>query len=174
MLPSIDIRIQNLVKALQQVILPAVDPSNKLAVEQAQLAIAHLHVIAQQWDQAHQFEIGSLRAMRQLADSLIAASAGGVQTTACAKQVEAVVGRIDPAALLTANSIAVVIGALGSAIDALIFAISADGSETCRDASRDAILEYSLRQARRERVWFAGTGLDPDRAALPSFSMIAQ
>jgi hypothetical protein len=168
MLPSIDIRIQNLVKAIEQVVLPAVDPENKLAQEQARLVIAHLHLIGQQWDKAHVFETQSLKAMCKLAAALVGTSAGGSETMATAARVKAAAEAIDFSELTMANAVAQVITALGTEVDALIFAISADGSDACRRASKEVILEYSARQARRERVWFAGNALDPNRAELVS------
>ena len=45
MTPDIDVRLQSVIKAIEQVILPALDPHNPLAREQAALAIGHLHMI---------------------------------------------------------------------------------------------------------------------------------
>lgn len=42
MLPNITLRIENLIKAMETIVIPAVDPDNDLATEQAQLIIGHL------------------------------------------------------------------------------------------------------------------------------------
>ncbi len=168
MLPSIDIRIQNLIKAIEQVVLPAVDTSNKLAQEQAQLVAAHLRVLSQQWDKAQRYELQSLRAMHQLAQRLTAEAGGGERTRDAARNLIAEADAIDYAVLDSASAAAAKIRDLGTAVDALIFAISDDGSERCRSSLKDEILSYAQRQARRERIWFSGTGLDPDGQQLPS------
>jgi len=172
MLPSIEIRIQNLMKSIQQVVLPAIDPSNKLAQEQAQLVVAHLQVLGRQWDKAHRFELQSLRAMRKLATGLLAAASGDMQTRASTATLGEHVGQIDEAKLTTATEVAATIGQLGTAIDALIFASAKDGSERFREATRQLVLDYAVAQARRERAWFVDTGLDPDRTTLPSIDTI--
>ena len=41
------LQIQTVIKTLTDVVLPAVDPSNKLAIEQARLAIGTLNIVLQ-------------------------------------------------------------------------------------------------------------------------------
>jgi hypothetical protein len=54
-------------------------------------------------------------------------------------------------------------------------ASAVDGDEAFRRASSEAILEHSARQARRDRVWFAGFEMDPERASLPGIDeMLAE
>ena len=166
MLPSIELRIQNLIKALSQVVLPAIDPGNALAREQAQLVIGHLQLIAVQWDKALPFEAQSLAALRELGQRLASAAEGGSETVQAAAQLrEALAVREDGAALATVVRAS---AALGSAIDSLIRAASADGAAGFRAQLDQAVLEHGALQAWRERVWFAGNGLDPDPSALPS------
>ena len=53
MLPDISIRINNLIKAMEKTIAPAIDPDNGLAKEQAALVVSHLRMLDQQWDTAY-------------------------------------------------------------------------------------------------------------------------
>lgn len=166
MLPGIELRIQNLIKALSQVVLPAVDPGNGLAREQAQLVIAHLQLIAQQWDKAQTFEAQSLAALRALGERLAPAAAGGAETSrACAGLRDALARR---SASNERAELAREHQALGTALEQLIAATFADGSADFRAQLDEAVLEHGEHQAWRERVWFAGNALDPDRAELPS------
>ena len=41
------LQVQTVIKAMTDVVLPAVDPNNKLAQEQARLVIGMLHLVAQ-------------------------------------------------------------------------------------------------------------------------------
>ena len=43
--PSIELRIKTMVRALTEIIIPAIDRDNSLAQEQAGLLIGHLHVL---------------------------------------------------------------------------------------------------------------------------------
>ena len=56
MLPSIDLRIANMIKALEQVILPALPKRERLARDQANLVIGHLRLMSPQWKTAVRFE----------------------------------------------------------------------------------------------------------------------
>jgi hypothetical protein len=165
-LPSIELRIQTLVKALSQVVLPAIDPGNALAREQAQLVIAHLQLIAQQWTKALPYEAQSFAASRALAERLADNAAGGERTRAAAMALRAAL-----AARVDAHDLGSLVGgnlALSSALDVMIEAASVDGAPDFRAVLDRAVLDDSAERAVRERVWFAGTGLDPERSRLPS------
>lgn len=156
MLPSIELRIQNLIKALSQVVLPAIDPENGLAREQAGLVIAHLQLIAQQWDKAPAFEAGSLTALEALGQRLADLANGGLVTAHAAADLRSALGGD--------------FAAIANAVDRLIVAVGEDGALAFRAQLDELVLAYGAHQAWRERVWFAGSGLDPDRAELPSIA----
>ena len=44
--PSIDLRIRSMLRALQETVIPALDPSDALAREQAGLLVGHLHALS--------------------------------------------------------------------------------------------------------------------------------
>ena len=77
MTPSIELRIQTMIKAMSEVILPAIEPGNDLAREQGQLMIAQLGLIARQWDKAQSYDTLCLRELVGLARTLAAGAAGG-------------------------------------------------------------------------------------------------
>jgi hypothetical protein len=120
MMPSIELRLQTMAKAMAEVILPAIAPENALAREQAQLMIAQLGMVANHWRRAAEYDALGLREIAALAERLCAVATGGI-----------------------------------------------DGDEAFEQASSEAILEYSALEAWRGRVWFAGCGMDPERARLP-------
>lgn len=161
MLPSIDLRIANIVKALEQVVLPALTGRERLAKDQVNLCIGHLQMIAQQWRWAAAFEVGSFHAMIALAETMLPAVDPGyaeelAQAIASAKAVEGQnLAEVEHA-----------IVALGGLIDRII--LGEDGKVALAPAVWEAVLDYGEKQALRERIWFAPTGLDPDRKELPS------
>ena len=55
MRPSFDLRLQTMMKAMTEVVLPAVDPDNSAAVEQANLVIGSLNLLTEQVEYAHWF-----------------------------------------------------------------------------------------------------------------------
>ena len=139
MMPSIELRLQTMAKAMTDVILPALGPENALAREQAQLMIAQLGMIAKHWRRAAEYDALELRTISALAERLQTVAAGGAETRAAAAALAGLLRR----------------------------ASAVDGDEAFKQASSEAILQYSVLQAWRDRVWFAGCGMDPERARLP-------
>jgi hypothetical protein len=164
MMPSIELRLQTMAKAMTEVILPAIAPEDALAREQAQLMIAQLGMVATHWRRAAEYDALALREIAALAERLCAVATGGAETRAAAQALEALLreGKGSPAGTVDERR-----ATIASAIDALIGASGIDGDEAFEQASSEAILEYSALEAWRGRVWFAGCGMDPERARLP-------
>lgn len=167
MLPNIDLRIQNIVKALEQVIIPALPHGEKLAKDQAGLCIGHLNMIARQWKLSAAFEATSLAAMEALGKRLVPLvdPVFAAQITATLDSV-AGTARDDPDAMEAA------IVELGGTIDKAI--LGGDGRFALPPAAWTAILDYGDRQSLRERSWFADNGLDPDRLTLPGIAEVVR
>lgn len=163
MLPNIDVRIANLIKAMEQVVLPALPKSERLARDQAMLVVGHLRMISGQWKQALRFEQVSLDALSDLADKLagIVAEPFAGQL-ADAVKVARVVDRGNVDGVEAANK------ALGTVIDNVI--LGGPDHVALPQAAVDVLFDYGSRQARVERTWFKAIGFDPDRAELPEIA----
>ena len=166
MLPSIEIRINNLIKSLEKTIIPAVNPDDSLALEQAALVVGHLQVLSQQWDGAYIFERGSLFQLKALALLLLAAATGEGFNMPAVTQLQEAVDDIPEVLPLTVTGINPYIQALGEGVDALINASFNDASEALNREVSAYVLAYGQRQALRERSWFQGNGLDTDKQEL--------
>lgn len=163
MLPSVDLRIANVIKALEQVILPALMPRERLARDQINLCIGHLRMIGEQWRWAAAFENGSFHAMIALAKAM--------QASVDPFYADELAAAIMSADAIEGGDLATVehgIVALGGLIDRII--LGEDGQFPLAPELWDAVLTYGERQATRERTWFAATGLDPDRHELPGIA----
>lgn len=161
MLPNIDLRIATMIKALEQVILPALPRDQRLARDQAMLVVGHLNMLGGQWKRALRFEQVSLDDLVGLARALLPA----VDATFDAPLTEAIdaaqaCDQADVLALERANS------ALGRIVDLVI--LGGDDHLALTQAAQNAVLEYALRHARRERTWFQANNMDPDHADLPT------
>ena len=76
MLPNIDLRLANCIKALEEVVIPSLSDGERMAREQALLVIGHLRMIGGQWKHALRFETASLDAMSALARTISASDPG--------------------------------------------------------------------------------------------------
>lgn len=161
MLPNIDLRIQNMIKALEQVILPALPRDQRLARDQAMLVTGHLRMIGAQWKCALDYERGALDQLVALAE-LLRDQAG----ESLGKRLTAMLELARDCDRAQIDEIERTCTELGKVVDEII--LGGPGHRPLSREVADAILDYSLRHARRERVWFQGNGLDPDRASLPT------
>lgn len=64
------LQVQTVIKAMTDVVLPAVDPNNKLAQEQARLVIGMLHLVAQRQPLMYRYDRDELSRFLALADTL--------------------------------------------------------------------------------------------------------
>jgi hypothetical protein len=155
MMPSIELRLATMRRALAEVILPAIAADNALAREQAQLVMAHLELLAQQLPTAARLDERVLRGTEALAQALVASAAGGARTQAAAATLgAALASNVDePHAARRAR--------LAAAIDTLVGAAEEDGDAAFRAQAFDAIVAHAGECGVYERAWFAPNGLDP-------------
>lgn len=161
--PDMDLRLKSVMKALAEVILPALPPEQRMARDQANLALGHLALLAEQWPYALRYELESLDECLELANALTpqvrdphlaAALTDGVARAAD-------VARDDYAAVSAA------LHAVKASIDCAL--ADGEGEAPLSAAVLDAVLRYNARRAPRERSWHRASGLDPDGPRLPRF-----
>lgn len=164
MTPDIGLRLTSIIKSLEQVIAPAIDHDNPLALEQAALAVAHLKVIQAQWQFVADYLVVCLSEMIEVGEALIGIAEGGPETLAARADLERQLVGMNSGPPL--HTLAKRRNILATAIDALIRAAEQDCSVGCKRTLQRIVLRHGARQTHRDRTWFAATGLDPDRADL--------
>jgi hypothetical protein len=172
MLPSIELRIDNLLKSLQQVVIPAIPRNERLARDQAMLVVGHLQMIAVQWKSALRFESQSLDELLGLAGRL--RDAKGVDLTREVRdRLEGAIAAAGSVDRTDASGIEAGQLRLGGVIDEIIRAD--DVQDPIAPELMTLVLDYGKRQSWRERCWFQDSKLDPGRADLPSIDgMLSQ
>jgi hypothetical protein len=165
-----DLQIQSMIKAMTDVVLPAVDPNNKLAQEQARLVVGMLSLLAGGLPLQYRFDRDELGRLVTLARDLEANSKGGSQTAAAVAALAAAReqaaqtwerARIEPAELLDA------VRELRQLSGALVTAVCADGDSPSQAHTRDSVLASSKEQLLRDRSWLLAQGWEPDPKAVP-------
>jgi hypothetical protein len=168
MLPNIDLRIANMIKALEQVILPALPRDQRLARDQALLIAGHLRMLGGQWKEALRFEQISLDDLAGLARTL-----SGLVDAPFREPLETALASAQAVDRTSITALEQSFTALGTVVDATI--LGGAGHIPLPSAAHDAVLAYGMRHARRERTWFKAAHLDPDHADLPAIeAMLAQ
>jgi hypothetical protein len=175
--PDIGTRLATISMALRQVVIPALPPNEVLAIEQATLCVGHLGVLSEQYNYLADYETLCLTEMaglgQQLADAVsspgesVASEISGDETRAAADRLRQVVAEAGTLAA-PAHTRRERRNQIASAIDELLMASLTDGSPGFVAASERLVVAHGEQQTLRDRAWFQHTGMDPDRAALPS------
>lgn len=171
-----DIQIQTMLRAMTEVVLPAVDPGNKPAQEQAQLVIGMLMMMAQRMPQQFRFDCDELQRLLDFSATLCAKTQGGAETAAALGSLAAVAAqgrevldraRADPAEVLAA------VRELRAVSSAVVTAVFTDGEAvSCRDTVQKTVLSMSAEQILRDRVWTLMQGFERDPASLPDIESL--
>ena len=160
MIPDFELQLAVTIKALRDVVLPAVDPANGAAVEQAQLALATLGMISAHLPYREKLANTELANALAMADSM--SDAGATSPGFKAAQETARKRAGDPATdhgdMETARL------ALLEEMERLLASAPGEHFATWSHACLAAMQP----QLDLQRRWTAGAGFDPDAAALPA------
>jgi hypothetical protein len=164
------VQIKSMVKAMTDVVLPAIDPANKLAQEQARLVIGMLGLMAQQLPLQFRFDRDELARLLELAAALKQAAGRspalrtGVENMGQAAAAAAVTleqAKVGPEQLEQS------VRALRAVTSELVRAACSTADEPAMQQVQDAVLAVSKEQFLRDRSWVLAQGWEPDPAAIP-------
>lgn len=164
-----DIQLRAMIKSLSDAVMPAVDPNNKLAVEQLQLTIGLLAMMEQRMPLQFRFDCDELERLLGFANELGQqpggkdASAALTEVAAAAESGSDVLGRAkaDPAELL--ETVRRLRATCGKAVDA----IYREGDAASRDLLKKTVLSISGEQLLRDRSWVSTQGWEPHPESIP-------
>lgn len=169
------LQIQTAIKAMLDVVLPAVDPNNKLAQEQARLVIGTLSLVLQRLPLTYRYERDELSRFLALADTLqgqtkvLPGAQEALHELATAvEQGEDVLdrARAEPSELEAANF------QLREKIGALVTALYvANPSDTLRHVS-STVTAHAKEQLLRERSWLIGQDWESNPQDIPAIESL--
>ena len=143
MTPSTTLRLQSMMRSMTESILPALDPQDSLAQEQAKLLMGHIYALIEQQGQEHEVQACETQHLITLAQLLVSDADGGEQTQAALANVNAALAEDNMVTLSLATE------KLSAATDA---------SEDFKKLCWHAVLEYSVAAAARGKAWFKPMG----------------
>ena len=156
--PSVDDRLNSVLRALQSVVLPALPESANLAREQIKLAMGHIQSIQAQRDATPAHEAGELADMSDMAREMLAIAGGGEPIAAARAALAARLADEDGLSRDRAE-------AIREAIDALLRTAHAGGERDYHRRLAAAILPLGRARAAKDRAWFAPMGFDSEMSA---------
>lgn len=157
MVPDLELQLAAALKALREVVAPAVDPANGVAMEQLHLAMATVDFVRTRMPLRRARVIHELESARMLAGR----AGGHAQLARLAGEAQA---------LLDAGAHEAEMDALRLRImDEAERAVAADPADK---ALARAVLAVAGRQTDLARAWFAPMGFEVDPAGLPALEQL--
>lgn len=165
-----DIQIQSVLKAMRDVVLPALDPTHSLAQEQARLCMGLLDLLSRQLPLQFRFDVDELGRLAGLAEALVetvsAAAPGegtvhGVQAEAQRARDVLRRAQADPAEVVDA------VRALRAGTAALVQAVCSGPANATVDAVERLVFDAGREQLLRDRSWLRAQGWEPNPDAIP-------
>jgi len=164
-----DIQIKSMIKATIEVILPAIDPANELATQQAQLVLGHLTLLEQRLPLQYRADCDELRRLIDLSKDLTERHGVVDDTLSVAiPRAQEVLerARAEPDELVSA------IRQLTAALDQPIQDVIEKGSNDVRLNVQKAVLDSAEQQLLRNRAWLIMQGWEPDPGSLPEITTL--
>lgn len=170
-----DIQIQSILKAMTDVVLPAIDPNNQLAQEQAKLCMGLLDLMARQLPLQYRFDCDELTRLVALSKRLLTLAGANLATpgilasltqdTDCADDV-LTRARAEPHEVLSA------IRALRATTSTLVREACAHREAGPTLELERAVLDASREQLLRDRSWVLAQGWEADPQAMPAIETL--
>lgn len=165
------LQIQSILKAMVDVVLPAVDPDNKLAQEQARLIMGTLGLMAKQLTVQFRFDCNELARMVEFSHELRRLALGGAETSEASAQLAASTNRASGVldrAKAGPDEVEQAVRELRAATGAVVTGVYRDGEASSQDRIQKAVLAMSKDQLIRDRALLITQGWEPDPQAVPA------
>lgn len=176
MTPDLDLRLHAVIRAMENMIVPALSPDKKAAREQAALAIAHINLVRSQLGYVHAYEVIEAHDLAALIEELadVVRAQGGDGALA-----DPSIGEARKLRALASDSTSFTCDlqqanrAARTTIDALTAACADLGPTAELQAARQ-VVAAERKILLRERSWVAGTGFEGSLPAIPEALAEAQ
>ena len=155
MSPDFDLRTRVMMAALEDVIIPGIDPRNSLAIEQAKLLLGGLAMMRDQIDYYHAYETVELATLTKLLESFPLDNGPAAAETATL----IAAGHAASGPVVATSALRKISRDMRAAARGLVDSAAAKGGQAERE-SQQAVLAYSEAALIRERAWTAGYGFD--------------
>lgn len=168
--PSTDVRIDSMVRALADFIIPELSAGGTGA-DQAALVLAHLQVLRAQVDIAPDFERYELTHSALEAETVLELAEGGSHTTTAVTNLRAALDNIDDS---NAPAIRRSTESIRSGLEQLVRAVAEDGSPVSAGKVSTVVLRFERTLATANRAFFAGNGWEAADTDIPDIATLLE
>lgn len=164
-----DIQLTALIRAMKDVVIPAIDPANRLAIEQSQLVLGMLALMQKQLPMQFRFDRDELSRLLRTADSLAeacAAEPGLSEAVRALADVQRPARQRFAAATVDPSELYGDVVGLREAIGALVTRAGDAASPALMSQIERHVLDLSHEQLLRDRALMAPQGWEPGLPAV--------
>lgn len=164
-----DIQLQSMIKAMTDIVLPAVDSENRLAQEQARLVIATLQLVAKRLPIAYRYDRDELGRYLKLSRDLLAQVGPALRGDVTARLESQLSNGTDVFARARAEPVELetAIFDLRATVGALIQEAHERRDPQCRATVRQLVLAAAKQELDRERALVVDIGFEADPNDMP-------
>jgi hypothetical protein len=168
-----EIQIASVIKAMKDVVIPAIDPQNKLAIEQSQLVIGLLSLLSVQLPLQYRFDRDELARLLDCARTLQGMDVNDLtgrtaldrlRSSGAAAAIVLEQCRVEPATLTSS------VREMREAIGYLVKTVGATKDPSAQQNIERVVLSMSKEQLIRDRALVKMQGWEPDPAAVPDIA----
>jgi len=174
--PDFAANVTSAIRSMEQTVIPAVDPTNSAAQEQAYLVLYHLRLFSDQHKHLLSFRLQEIRDFHALTSALLeqaraksadlgeAGDLAAIALSASAQYLELGIPRYDDLAAAAQG--------LREAADRLIVNLrDQGGGDLLKSIGVDELLlDVSRRDEARARAWVKALGMDPNPGDIPALA----
>lgn len=169
------LQIQTIIKAMMEDVLPALDQTNQLAMQSAQLTIGTLHLISQHLPLEYRYDCDELVRLVATAETLSRQAKGGEKTGVALAELDEA-GRLGADVLDRARAepaeILAAVRRLRTAASETVRAVYVEGAESAQAAVQTTVLAMSKEQLLRDRSWLLMQGWEPNPKSVPAIDTL--
>jgi len=170
MVPDFALRIHAMIRSLRDVVLPALPKNEMLAIDQANILVGYLGIMAEQHDRVFEYLLVELSEYAELLGALVEDAHGAPSIEDAAAKARAALDMAAPVLQMSIprqGELSALVRSLKESVDELLQAARLDGTPAYRQASVQRVMLQAERQILRERAWFRASGFELDAGQLP-------
>jgi len=170
MVPDFALRIHAMIRSLRDVVLPALPKNEMLAIDQANILVGYLGIMAEQHDRVFEYLLVELSEYAELLSAMVEDGHGAPSIEEAVAKARAALGIAAPILQISIprqGELGALVRSLKESVDDLLHAAQLDGTSAYRQASAQRVMQQAERQILREREWFRASGFELDAGQLP-------
>ena len=175
MVPDFALRIHAMIRSLREVILPALPTDEMLAIDQANILVGYLGIMAEQHDRVFEYLRVELAEYAELLSAMVEDADGAQSIEDAIAKARAALGMAAPILQMSIprqGELGALVRSLKESVDQLLLAARQDGTPAYRQAAAQRVMLQAERQILRERAWFRASGFELEAGRLPSIDEV--